>query len=170
MSDDFSRTRVSLAFPRVSRVLACARSLFMSVSFSFARVISPFERVGCAFARVSDPFLRVSRRFSHVSQPFIGVISVFLRASFARTRPIFPFAGASLPFPRARSPISSHFLTFGMFSGIFLPRLSCFHPSPNQALQRTPRSCHVGSLRSRRAISESSLSLRSLGVFHLASH
>ena len=32
-------------------------------------------------------------------------------------------------------------------------------PSPNQALQRTPRSCHVGSLRSRRAISESSLSL-----------
>ena len=32
-------------------------------------------------------------------------------------------------------------------------------PKPNQALQRTPRSCHVGSLRSRRAISESSLSL-----------
>ena len=31
--------------------------------------------------------------------------------------------------------------------------------TPNQALQRTPRSCHVGSLRSRRAISESSLSL-----------
>ena len=30
---------------------------------------------------------------------------------------------------------------------------------PNQALQRTPRSCHVGSLRSRRAISEASLSL-----------
>ena len=30
---------------------------------------------------------------------------------------------------------------------------------PNQALQRTPRSWHVGSLRSRPAISESSLSL-----------
>jgi hypothetical protein len=37
------------------------------------------------------------------------------------------------------------------------------HAMPNQALQRMPRSCHIGFSRTSRAISESSLSLRSLG-------
>lgn len=38
---------------------------------------------------------------------------------------------------------------------------------PNQALQRTPRSCHVGSIHSRHDTSESSLSLRSLGILDM---